>query len=182
MPILRFGLFLALALLGGCASLYGPRTLLIPDAEIERHLAAQFPLERRWLEVFDISLSEPRIDSRRDNGRLRVEMQLRIGERLFDRGFRARLRLTAGVRYEPVDHSLRLRDVAIDAFEPGVEGRSLLQRAGGLPAQLLAQALDDAVIHQVGAAQLARIRRQGLELRGVDVVDDGLLLRLEPSR
>ena len=141
-------------------------------------MASHFPLERRWLEAVDIELSNPRISSRHATGQMRVELDLRMGERLFRNELTARLALDSRVRFDPSDHSLRLADPQIDAFK--LDGERLLGLAGGVPMRLLSQWLDGTVVYRLEAAHVDRIERQGLELRAVEVVERGLRLQFEP--
>ncbi len=169
---------LIVVLLAGCAALGGPRSIVIDNAELSRRMAARFPIERRWLDVIDLELSNPRVTSRREAGRMRVDLDLRIGERLFRKAVTAQLTLDSRVRFDPSDHSLRLDDPQVDAFR--LDGESLLGRAGGVPMRLLAQWLDGAPVYRLDPSQIERIERQGLALRAVEVVDEGLRLQFDP--
>lgn len=169
---------LIVVMLAGCAGLTGPRSVVIDNAELSRRMAAHFPLERRWLEAIDVELSNPRVSSQHTTGQMRVELDLRMGERLFRNSVTARVALDSRIRFDPSDHSLRLADPQIDAFK--LDGERLLGRAGGFPMRLLAQWLDDAVVYRIDATQIERIQRQGLQLQGVEVVERGLKLQFEP--
>lgn len=166
------------ALLAACSTLGGPRTIVVDNAELSRRMAAQFPIERRWLEAFDLELSNPRVSSRQDSGRMRVDLDLRVGERLFRNAMTARVALDSRVRFDPADHTLRLSDPQLEAFK--VDGDSLLGRAGSVPLRLLSQWLDGAVVYRLEPAQIERIERHGLALRAVEVVEQGLRLQFEP--
>lgn len=169
-------------LLGGCAALTGPRSIVIGDAELSRRLAERFPIDRRWLELFDVRMSNPQVRTSAETGRLSIDLDLGFGGRLIDRRFAARLRLQARPRFDESDHSLRIAAVEVDALQLGADGESLLGRAGRLPAQLLAQALEDATIYRLNAEQIARIREQGLELRSIGIAGGGgLQLNFEPA-
>ncbi len=177
----RFGLLLLAGWVGGCASLLGPRTVVVSDAELSRRLAARFPIERRWLEIFDLYLTNPRVSSDPQSGRLRVEVDVRLGQRLTGSGLTARLQLFARPRYEPGDHSIRITDVAVDAMKIDGNGQSPLGSGLAWPSALLAQALEDRTIYQLNDSQLADLERQGLVLRRLDIGSRGLQLHLEPA-
>jgi hypothetical protein len=174
----RWYALLVALVLAGCAGFAGPRSIVIDNAELSRRMAAHFPLERRWLEAVDIELSNPRVSSRHATGQMRVELDLRMGERLFRKELTARLALDSRVRFDPSDHSLRLADPQIDAFK--LDGERLMGRAGAVPLRLLSQWLDGVVVYRLDAAQVERIERQGLQLQGVEVVERGLKLQFEP--
>ena len=166
--------------LAGCAT--GPRTVTLSDTQLSARLAAQFPLERRWLEVFDVRLSDPVVRTLPARNRVRTEVELSLGDRVFNRRFTARLALEARVRFEPADHSLRLHEVTVDAFTVDGADASLLERTGRLPAMLVAPWLEDATIYRLGDEQVARLRREGATVQGVVVTDRGLQFTLVPSR
>lgn len=180
-PARRLVMLALTAALAGCAGLFGPRTVVISDAELSRRLAARFPLERRWLEVVDLKLSNPRVSSDAASGRLRVELDIGLGQRLTGRATAARLLLLARPRYEASDHSIRITDVSVDALHLDGGDRSLLGRGAAWPSALLAQLLDDRTIYQLSERQLADIERQGLVLQGLDVGERGLTLHFDPA-
>lgn len=181
LPRRRLGLLLLAGWVGGCASLLGPRTVVISDAEMSRRLAARFPIERRWLEIFDLHLTNPRVNSDAQSGRLRIEVDVRLGQRLTGSGLTARLQLFARPRYVPGDHSIRITDVAVDALKIEGNGQTLLGNGLAWPSALLAQALEDRTIYQLNDSQLADLNRQGLVLRRLDIGSRGLQLHLEPA-
>lgn len=174
-------LLLGALIVSGCAGLLGPRTVVVSDAELSRRLAARFPIERRWLEIFDLQLNNPRVSSDAKTGRLRVEVDLRLGQRLTGRSLEARLLLFAKPRYEASDHSIRITDVSIDAVRIDGDAESMLGRGAAWPLRLIAQALDDSTIHQLNADQLTKIERQGMVLRKIEVGTFGLQLNFEPA-
>ncbi|MEY2686039.1 MAG: hypothetical protein RL375_237, partial [Pseudomonadota bacterium] len=90
--------------------------------QLEKALSGQFPLQRRLLEVFDITLSLPRLTLNVEKNRLDTEFDIAAVETLLTRKvFRGALGFGSGVRYEPVDHSIRLAHVGLDRFSiPGV--------------------------------------------------------------
>ncbi len=177
----RLALSLVVGLIAGCAALSAPRSIVVSDAELSRRLAERFPVDRRWLEVFDIRLANPQVRTSAQTGLLRIDVDVDLGGRLIERRFAALLRLQAMPRYEERDQSLRIVNVEVDALQVGADGESLLGRAGRLPAALLAQSLEDSVIHRLSTEQVSRIRQQGMQLRSISIADQGgLQLNFEP--
>ncbi|MEO8278842.1 MAG: hypothetical protein ABI564_04055 [Ideonella sp.] len=176
-----FTTLLFAATMVGCVGLFGPRTIVVSDAELSQRLAARFPIERRWLEIFDLRLSNPQVSSHAPSGRLRVEVDIRLGQRLTGTGTAARLLLFARPRYEPSDHSIRITDIKLDALRIDGGAESLLGRGAAWPSAMLAQALEDRTIYQFNARQLADLERQGLVLRNLEVGERGLTLNFDPA-
>mgnify|MGYP007059439217 FL=1 len=162
----------ALLMLAGCAGL--PRTVSVTNAQMSARLAEQFPIERRWLQWFDLRLSDPRVTTVPERQRVRTELDLHLADR-----FEARLVLEAGVRIEPADQSLRLHDVRIDAYAVDPSDSGQRDRLGRLPARLLAPWFEDLVVHRLGDDTVARLRREGLSVRQVDVTERGLQFTID---
>lgn len=174
-------LLLLAASLAGCAAWLGPRTIVISDAELSQRLATRFPLERRWLELFELRMSNPRVSSDARSGRLRVEVDIGVGQRLIDHHLAARLLVSVRPRYEAGDHSIRITDVSVDARQIDGAAASMLGGAAPWVSALLAQVLEDRTIYRLNASQLAEIERQGLVLRKLVVGERGLELGFEPA-
>lgn len=169
------------SVLAACAALSGPRSIVVSDAELSRRLAERFPIDRRWMEAFDLRMSNPQVRTDPQTGLLRVDLDLNVGGRLIERNIAARLRLQARPRFDEQDHSLRISNVEVDALQTAGDGGSLLGRAGRLPARLLAQALEGTTIYRLSPEQVARIRQQGLALRSIGIGSQGgLQLNFEP--
>jgi hypothetical protein len=113
--------------------------------QLNTALAGQFPLQRRMLDIFDITLSLPRLTLNVEKNRLDTEFDLAAVETLFTRKvFRGTLGFGSGVRYEPVDHSIRLANVSLNRLTiPGVSEpvASNLQQVARIVAETLLESL-----------------------------------------
>lgn len=77
--ILKAGLLLATALwLGGCASLLGQRNVEVPLALLQEEMANRFPFNNRYLEIFDIHLSNPKLSLEPDTNRVITTVEARV--------------------------------------------------------------------------------------------------------
>ncbi len=173
--------WLLVGLLSACAGWLGPRVVIVSDAELSQRLAERFPIERRWLELFDLRLSNPRVSTDASSGRLRVEVDIRVGQRLIGKELATRLQLLGKPRYEASDHSIRITDVSVDALQVNGSAESILGRVGAWPSTWLAQVLEDRTIYQLSARQLTDLERQGLVLRRLEIGARGLALHFDPT-
>lgn len=136
-----------LAVLGsGCAGMPGGlNNFEITRDQISKALAGQFPVQRRMMDIFDVSLSLPRLTLNTEKNRLDTEFDVAAVETLFTRKvFRGALGFGSGVRYEPVDHSVRLANVSLNRFAvPGVPEQvaTSLQQVARVVAETLLQSL-----------------------------------------
>lgn len=174
---------LALAL-SGCALLQpGPRTVAISEARLAQAIAAQFPFNSRYMELFDVSLAVPRVRLMPDENRIGTELGYSVGALLLgSRQMQGTLNLSYGLRFEPSDGTVRLADVRVEGFEvPGVPQAyaSRANRLGGLMAENL---LRDFVIHRVKAEDLQLAQGWGYQPGALQVVPGGLQLQLNPVK
>lgn len=171
---------LAACLLAACTSLRGPRTVEVSAGELSRRLAEQFPLERRWLDLIDVQMSSPRLRTDAPSQRVHTAFDLRLGDRLFGRRFTARLAMSARLHLELSDHSIRLREVALEDFSADGADDAWLARAGRLPAWIVSQSLENVPVYRLGADQIDRLAREGLHVRDLRVTNDGLAFTVAP--
>src|SRR5882672_7383570 len=69
-------------LAAGCAGLFGPRTIDVPEARLQQIVARQFPLKSRVLELFDIDVAAPRLTLLPEANRIASELEFTIGNQL----------------------------------------------------------------------------------------------------
>ena len=167
-------------ILAGCSTLTGARTLHVTTQQMSRSLAEQLPLEQRWLELFDLRLSDPTITTAPDRQRLRAAFDLTIGDRLFGQRRRAHLVLSARLRHQVSDHSVRLSDVAVDDFAVDGVDDAWLARIASLPAWLLGQGLEDAAVYRLSSADIERMAAAGLAVGELRITERGLQITLVP--
>lgn len=172
--------------LSGCALRPpGPRTLEISEAQLVERIARQFPVQRRVLDVFELTLNDPRVRLLPDENRLGTEMAYTMGRpgRPGARVLRGRLRISYGLRLVQDDMTVRLQEVRVEPLEP-VQDDALsglmadqVGRMGGLLAEEL---LRDFVVYRIRPEDLQGVSRQGYRPSELKVVPGGLALRLEP--
>lgn len=170
------------ALLAACAGLAGgPRVVTVSEAKLAERIAEQFPLRRRYLELFDLTLSSPRVRLLPAENRVGTRVDYALGDFWGgSRRFEGALTLSYGLRFEPSDLSVRLTDVRVEAFDvPRLSGPLAVQvqRLGALVAEHL---LDDFSLHRFKPEDLQVAERRGLRPGALRVVDAGLQIELLP--
>lgn len=174
-------LVLCVLALGGCAQVLGPQMLTWSEAEVNQMLAQRFPMDRRVLELLDVTVSQPEVKLLPGTNRLATDLHVQALDRMFGSVVHGRISVESGLRYEPADHTLRLVDVRLGNFsldKTGTAARVPLQRLG---AALVESLLDDAVIHRVSEEKLARLARFGYQPETLRVTDRGLALTVVPK-
>ena len=102
-------------MLAACAGVTdGPRVVTVSEAQLAQRIAEQFPLRQRYLELFDLTLSSPRVRLMPAENRLATRVDYALGD--FWGGSRrmdGALTLSYGLRFEPSDNSVRMSDVKL---------------------------------------------------------------------
>ena len=173
---------LAVLLLAGCAALAPrPRTVEISEVQLVELINRQFPFSSRYLELFDVSLSAPRVRLMPTEDRIGTAFSYSLGSLLLgSRSFQGELALSYGLRFEPSDHTVRLSQVRVEDFEvPGVPS-AYASRASRLGVLLAENLLKDLVIHRLKPEDLQAARGWGYQPGALSVVPGGLRLQLDP--
>jgi len=170
----------SLLLLGGCAALGGPSLTLGPR-ELEELLERRFPLERRVLEVVDLTVSKPRLQLLPERNRLSTAFEVSTRDRLFGSSWRGQLALDAALRWEPGDSTLRLQEVRVSQFRfDGAESSGRRDQAERIAALLAERVLEDFVVYRPSAEKLERLQRHGVAPGAVVVTSRGVEVTFTP--
>ncbi|CAN5905717.1 hypothetical protein BH11PSE8_BH11PSE8_18590 [soil metagenome] len=166
--------------LSACATIVGPRTVYVTEAQLQALLSKQFPFESRFLELLDVTVSTPRVTLLPQANRIRTDFEIATSDRILRQANRGSLSMTYGVRFEPADNTIRLSDVHVERFQ--IEGAPLqwqrqIDRLGGLLAE---QALNGRVIHTLRAKDIEAVQGRGYRPGALRVTPDGLAITLEP--
>lgn len=171
------GIWLALA--AGCAGLTGPPTVRLTAPEIEALLARRFPLERRLLDVFDLTLAAPRIRLLPERDRLAASVDLDARERLRGGVWQGRLDFDAALRWEPQDRSIRLTQVRVQDFTLDRGGGAVRSGAERLAGALVERVIDELPVYTLSPERAERLRAAGYGPGGVQVTTRGVEVTFE---
>ena len=164
---------LGTGLLSGCALTGQPDTVLIGPEELQRLVERSFPLDRRLLDVLEVSVDSPRISAR-------TTSMGPPGDRLFGGRWSGRIALDSALRWEPSDHSLRLTQVRVQSFELAGGGSLARTQAERLGAVLAERVLEDFAIYRLSDERADTLRRSGRVPSAVTVTHRGVLVTFAP--
>lgn len=169
--------------LTGCA-LTGRQDSVLLDAEqLQRLVERAFPLDRRLLDVLDVSIDTPRVALLADRNRLATALSVATRDRLFGGRWTGRVALDSALRWEPSDHSLRLTQVQVQSFELDGGGSMARTQAERLGAVLAERVLEDFPIYRLSDERAAALRRAGRVPSAVTVTRRGVEVTFEsPAR
>jgi hypothetical protein len=104
-------------LFAGCAGLFGPRTVEVSRVQLEELLGRRFPLTRRVLEIFDVTVSAPRLRLLPEANRGATDFDLGSTDRLLRAQHRGALALSFGLRFEASDNTLRATQLKVERLQ-----------------------------------------------------------------
>ena len=151
------------------------------EADIERTLQRSFPVERKLLEVFDVTLAAPMVHLLPERNRLSAVFDLQARDRLMGGSWRARLSLTSALRWDAGEQTLRLTQVRVDDLslvDPGAAARSAVERLG---AALAERVLEDTAVYRLPPEKAEQLRKLGVEPGAVTVTSRGVEIGLTPQ-
>jgi len=168
------------AVLAGCAAFLGPRTVEVSQAQLEQLLAQRFPVTQRVLEIFDVTVSAPRLRLMPESNRVAADFDVGSIERLLRSQHRGLLSLSFGLRFEAADNTLRVTQVRVERVQ--IDGAPAplqrhLERLGTLVAE---QSLDDQVLHTLRPKDVEAVQGRGYRPSELRVTPNGLLVTLLP--
>ncbi len=116
--VARFVLLLLLPLfLTSCAGIFGSRSLDIPLAKLQEGVNKRFPLNNRFLEVFDITLSNPQVTLLPDVERIVLTVESSIAPPLTSKRWNGRLAISGSLQYDLAKNAIMLTDPRIEELK-----------------------------------------------------------------
>lgn len=134
------GATLLTAALAACGSFGNEYTF--SQGQLQSALERKFPFSKRYMELFDIQLANPKLTLDPNRNRVNVQFDATLDNRLFfTRAFTGRFALDSALRYEPSTRSVVLQDPVVQQFDvaglPPQYSRQLNALGGILAEQLL---------------------------------------------
>jgi hypothetical protein len=181
----RLGVLAAALALASCAVFDSPTSFTLGEAEVQALAERHFPLDRRLLDAFDVTISAPRVRLLPEHNRIATEVQIGTRDRLigavFGGALRGKLALDSQLRWEPSDQTLRLAQVRVQTFELGGGGagsRATFERLGAVVAE---RVLEDFTIYRLPPERAARLTKAGVAPGSVAVTSRGIDITLAPT-
>ena len=148
-------------------------------AELQAALARRFPLQKRYADLFTVTLRDPQLGLDPANNRLGVTALLNIASPLLrPAGVEGLVSVSSALRYDAPARALRLDQPRADRIEmQGLSGRDAerLQQIGAVVAQEL---LRDQALRTFTAEELT-VGRKTYEIGDITVQQDGIKVELK---
>jgi hypothetical protein len=134
------------------------------------------PVQRRLLEVFDVTLSSPHVTLLPETNRLGTEFDLGVGDRLGGRNWRTRLGLDYGLRYDESDQAIHLSQVRVRRLQTDTDVPS--RQADRIAAFVVERLLEDALLYRFKDEDLRTAQGLGVKPGAVTVTSRGVEVTL----
>ena len=162
----------------GCGSL-GPRTVELSQARLQELVARHFPVDKRLLDVIDLTLESPRVGLQPEANRISVEVALRAnGGGAIQTRLSGSLLVSEGVRFEPSDNTVRLVDVQVERFVIDGLPASWQRQLDRLGKPLARGLLEDQVLYTLRPKDVAALEGRGLRPGDLRVTASGVEITL----
>jgi hypothetical protein len=128
-------------LLTSCAAMLGPRDIEIPQYKLQEALSKRFPFNNRYLELLDISFTNPRLALHPDTGRIAATLDAVASPPFLSKPWSGSLTLSGILQFDPSRNAIvlaepRVDDFAFDGVDPS-HSRQVAKISGILADQLL---------------------------------------------
>lgn len=182
MPLRRNLLILGTsALLGGCAAVLGPRNIEVSQQRLQELVARRFPVTRRYLELFDVTVSTPHLTLLPEANRIATQLDVSATDRLLRRPMNGSMDLDYALRFEPADNTVRLADVRVASFLLGDAPSPLQNQLNRIGRLLAEEMLDGQVVHTLRPEDVKNAQGRGYQPGELKVTSRGLMLTLNPG-
>lgn len=174
---------LATGLLAACSAILpATRQVDISEQKLLGLVAKQFPVKKRYLEVFEVSLSDPSLRLMPETNRVGTRLNFAVSS-LLNRAepWRGQMELSYGLRYQASDLSVRLGAVRLEGLQLTGVPAAYAQALRGVGTQVAESLLQDLVVHQIRPEDLRRVEGMGYQPGKLSVVPGGLRLQLDPK-
>lgn len=167
-------------LLGACATLLGPRSIEVSQQRLQELVARRFPVSKRYLELFDLTVSSPRLTLLPETNRIATHLDVSASDRLLRRPMNGTMDLNYALRFEPADNTIRLADVRVDSFLIGDAPSPLQNQLNRIGRLLAEEMLDGQVVHTLRPEDVKNAQGRGYQPGELKVTSRGVTLNPSP--
>jgi hypothetical protein len=176
----RVLLVLPSLLVGVSACATSPRTLTFSQADLTRWAQSRFPMDRKMLEVLDLTLSNPQFNLRPESNRLAAALDLSGKDRLFGRNFTGQLAFDGSLLFDANEQAVRLVDVKVSELKLEGLPTTVQSAARGLGPLLVQQVFERQPLYRFKPEDLQRAAAAGLKPGSLQITGRGIELSLVP--
>lgn len=171
----------AVCLLSACAGMAGPREYEVPLSALQASLDQRFPLNSRFLEVFDIRLNSPRLALQPAANRLQASMELSIAPPFVKNGWKGSFMLSGMPGIDPARNAVVLLDPRIEAMNIDGADPQYSRQINRIGSLLVEQVFRDMALYQFNPGDF-RYGGTSFFPTKINARENGLVVTFEPVR
>lgn len=168
-------------LLTACATLLGPRDVELPLSQLQDALSRKFPFNSRYLEIFDIHVTNPRLALLPESNRVITTVDASIAPPFLQKSWTGSFTLSGTLALDPARRAVvlsepRMENFALDGLD--IKYTAQISRIGGLLAE---QILRNAPLYTFGPDDF---RRAGVSFipSKITTKSNALVVTFEPAK
>ncbi len=178
--VAKLALSLLCVVVAGCASVLGPRTITLTEADVARQIAKSYPLERKLLGELTVRIEAPRVKLLSATNRIATELDFSGSLDRSGKRSRGTIALDYALRFDEAAQAVRMTQVRVGRVQ--IENlndkpKSIVDKFGALLAE---QLLNDAAIYRFKPEDLKTAEGQGYKPGSVNVTARGVEITLVP--
>ncbi|WP_025915987.1 DUF1439 domain-containing protein [Herminiimonas sp. CN] len=168
-------------ILSACAGLLGPREVEFSQDKLQQSLARHFPLNKRYLALFDIDVSNPTLTLQPQSNRILTTMDASIAPPFAKNAWKGRFAISGGLRFDPARNAIVLTDPRMESIELDGVDAAVSRQVSKLGRVLAEEILNGATLY---ALQPNDLRYAGSRFVPGNIVvkSNSLLVALEPVK
>ncbi|HEV7855568.1 MAG TPA: DUF1439 domain-containing protein [Herminiimonas sp.] len=113
----RFVIVFAAVLLSACAIFNGPRTIVVPTTKLQASLDKRFPLDMRYMELFDLHAANPKLRVLLETDRVALSMDVVIAPPFLKKTWKGSVTLSGTPQLDALRHAVVIIAPRLDAFD-----------------------------------------------------------------
>jgi hypothetical protein len=138
---------MGLMLLCACASWLPPQEIEVPLSRLQKSVQQNFPFNARYLEVFDVALTNPQLSLQPAADRLVLGLNARVQPPLIKTPWQGELMVSGGLRIDPVRRAVVLTEPRLENIKLDAATGNYTSRLARLGTQLAEDLLTDKVLY-----------------------------------
>lgn len=174
-------LLAAMLLLSSCATLLGSRDVEIPLSRLQDTMSRKFPFNNRFLELLDISITNPHVSLQPETNRIMTSMDTSIVPPFLKTSWKGNLAVSGNLKFDPARNALVLGDPRVEQFViDGLDSpyARKITAAGSLIAE---QLLDNMELYTFKPEEL-RYAGTDFTLSKITTKSNSLVVTFEPAK
>ncbi len=168
-------------LLAGCASLLPMQEVEVPLSRLQREIDKRFPISNRYLEMFDVTLSQPRLSLDSENDRLVAAFDAAVLPPLAKKPLEGRMQISGNLRIDPKRRAIVLVDPRLDSLGSLAGGSAGNGKLGKLGVLLAEELLNNTVLYTF-APDAFTVMGQRFDPTRITTRRNSLVVSFEPAR